>query len=88
VFAGEAERLKTAHAIAGWSVWHVAALMRARKLPSLDKLMPTRRRRRFRQTGWQHQLRMVELINAALGGTPRAHRQVASSTPAGGNAPE
>jgi len=39
-----------------WAVWHVAALGRAQKLPSLDKFVPQPALTRSAVTPWQAQL--------------------------------
>ena len=50
-----------------WTAWHTAALMRQKKLPQLQKLMHSSKRRSRVQTV-DEQIAMARMITAAFGG--------------------
>jgi hypothetical protein len=59
-------RLEREHNARAWLAWNVAALMRAKRLPTLKSLMVKRRRRE--QQAWEDQIKMCRLITAAYSG--------------------
>lgn len=59
--------LRREHNDRAWLAWHVAALGRVKKMPKLDRLLRRERATGRRQTPDQ-MLRIVEMINAAMGG--------------------
>lgn len=67
MFKGEARRLEREHNDRAWLGWHIAALMRAKKLPKLEDLMHRGRARSVKQTPEQ-MLGIVKMLNAAYGG--------------------
>lgn len=66
VFEARNRSLDRAHNQNAWLAWHVAVLMRMKKIPKLEKLT-VRTKQRHRQSSAE-MLAIVTMINAAHGG--------------------
>ncbi len=68
VLEAAAWRLEQTHREQAWLAWHTAALMKARHMPGLQRLMPKRRARRLRGAELERRQREHEEIVRRMSG--------------------